>query len=409
MDVFQIILLDVILLIFPILVYLIYLSSNKDINNNSKKFYLKLSLLTSFFLIYIYQTDSTKLISVLMMSSIIILLYLEDFYIQANIFVILLILLYRLSFNNIVFLIIGYAFIAILYIFKKNNKIKNPIFIQLYVLVNTIVYYIWIYKYNYDFYNIKLLLITIISYIFITNIICLMYKMGKHIIEVHMTYKELQQEKQIRLSLFKITHEIKNPIAVCKGYLDMINTNDNDQVERYIPIIKSEIDRLLSLLQDFLLINKNNLDLDIMDFNMLIEDTINKLNPLLKDNNINLKLNLLDEEVFINGDYNRLSQVIINIIKNSIEAMNENKNGRIKISSKLLNNKYLLTIEDNGIGMDKETLSKIKEPFFTTKRNGSGLGVSVIYEIIEAHGGKVEYSSVYGKGTKILIKIPVYE
>ena len=408
MDVFQIMLLDVILLIFPILVYLIYLSSNKDITDKSKRFYLKLSLLTSFFLVYTYQIDSSRLISILIISSIILLLYLEDFYIQANLFVVLLIILYRLSFNNIIFLSIGYVIVGIVYIFKKNNKIRNTMFIELYISI-TVIYYIWLYKYNHDLYTMKILLITIISYVFITNIICLMYKLGKHIIEVHMTYKELQQEKQIRLSLFKITHEIKNPIAVCKGYLDMINTQDKDQVERYIPIIKSEIDRLLSLLKDFLLINKNSLDLDIMDFNMLIEDTVKKLNPLLKDNNIDLSLNLIDEEIFVNGDYNRLSQVIINIIKNSIEAIGNNKEGKIKISSSRLNNKYLLTIEDNGMGMDKETLSKMKEPFFTTKRNGSGLGVSVIYEIIEAHDGKVEYSSAYGKGTKVLIKIPIFE
>ena len=66
-----------------------------------------------------------------------------------------------------------------------------------------------------------------------------MYETGKKILETHLTYKELQQEKQIRLSLFKITHEIKNPIAVCKGYLDMINVKDTDQVERYVPIIKN--------------------------------------------------------------------------------------------------------------------------------------------------------------------------
>ena len=150
-----------------------------------------------------------------------------------------------------------------------------------------------------------------------------------------MTLKELEEEKQIRLSLFKITHEIKNPIAVCKGYLDMLNVKDSKQVERYVPILKSEINRLLSLLQDFLLINKSNLDLDIMDMNMLIEETIEKLNPLLEENNIKLDLNLIDDEIYINGDYNRLSQVLINIIKNSIEAIPEEHKGKINITTKI--------------------------------------------------------------------------
>ena len=189
----------------------------------------------------------------------------------------------------------------------------------------------------------------------------------------------------------------------------MINVKDTDQVERYVPIIKSEIERLLSLLQDFLLINKSNLDLDIMDFNMLIEDTIQKLDPLLKDNNINLNLNIIDDEIFINGDYNRLSQVLINIIKNSIEAIPDEHKGKINITMKIKDKKYYLTVEDNGVGMNKEVLTNIKKPFYTTKKRGSGLGVSLIYEIVEAHNGKIEYSSEYGKGTKVTIQLPIYE
>ena len=236
-----------------------------------------------------------------------------------------------------------------------------------------------------------------------------MYETIKNILKTNLTIKELTKEKEIRLSLFKITHEIKNPIAVCKGYLDMINVHDEKQVEKYIPIIKGEIQRLLSLLQDFLLINKSNLDLDIMDFNMLIEDTIDKLNPILDNNKIKLDLNIIDDEIFINGDYNRLSQVLLNILKNSIEAIPKTREGIIKLYSIIKNNKYIITIEDNGEGMTDEVLSKMKEPFYTTKKRGSGLGMSLIYEIVEAHNGKVNYESEYGKGTKVILEIPIYE
>ena len=73
------------------------------------------------------------------------------------------------------------------------------------------------------------------------------------------------------------------------------------------------------------------------------------------------------------------------------------------------NNKYYLNIEDNGCGMDKETLNKIKEPFFTTKKRGSGLGVSLIYEIIEAHSAKIYYDSEAGKGTKVNLTFSLYQ
>ena len=409
MNLFQIIFLDVVLLIFSILVYFIYLSTNKNITKKSKKIYLSLTLITSFFMIYNYGIDNPRLIPVLVLSSISIFSYLEDRYIIANLFYIATLFIYSTMFNYILFLLIGYILISILYLIKKRLKINNLIFVEISIAINSIIYYMWVYKYNNEFFNAEMLLSIIICYFFIVNIICFMYETGKKILETHLTYKELQQEKQIRLSLFKITHEIKNPIAVCKGYLDMINVKDENQVERYIPIIKSEIERLLSLLQDFLLINRSNMDLDIMDFNMLVEDTIHKLNPLLSENNIKLNLNVVDDEIFINGDYNRLSQVLINIIKNSIEAIPENSKGKINISTKIKNNKYLLEIEDNGVGMDKEVLSKMKTPFFTTKKRGSGLGVSLIYEIIEAHNGKIEYLSEYGKGTKVILQLPLYE
>ncbi len=409
MDFFDIIFLDVVLLLFPILMYLIYLSTNKNITNKSKEMYLSLTLITSFFLVYSCSLDNSKLVNILVLSSIVVLSYLEDKYILANIFSVALIIMYGMSFNNIFFILIGHITTTILYLLNKYKKINNVLYIELCTLINSIVFYAWIYIYNKELYNINKIILIIICYFFILNIICLIYETGKKILKSHLTYKELQQEKQIRLSLFKITHEIKNPIAVCKGYLDMMNVRDIKQVEKYIPIIKSEIERLLSLLQDFLLINKNNLDLDIMDFNMLVEDTLDKLKPLINENNIDLNLNIIDDEIFINGDYNKLSQVLINIIKNSIEAIPENKKGKINIFTKIKDNKYYLTIEDNGVGMNKEVLSKMKNPFFTTKKRGSGLGVSLIYEIVEAHSGKIEYLSEYGSGTRVIIQIPLYE
>lgn len=409
MNLFQIVFLDVILLTFPILVYLIYLSTNKNINNKSKSIYFKLTLITSFFIVYSYGVNNPKIIPILVLNSVVILSYLEDKYILANMLAIANILIYSSAFNNAYFLLISYVIIAIIYLIKNYIKINNLIFIQFSIITSSVVYYIWVYKYNNIYFNPDKLLLIITSYFFIVNIICLMYDEGKSILQTHLTFKELQQEKQIRLSLFKITHEIKNPIAVCKGYLDMLNVRDEKQVAKYVPIIRSEIERLLSLLQDFLLINKSNMDLDIMDFNMLIDDAVYKMKPLLNENNINLNLDIIDDEIFINGDYNRLSQVLVNLIKNSIEAVPKDREGKINISTHIKKNKYFVVIEDNGDGMTKDVLSKIKEPFYTTKKRGSGLGVSLIYEIVEAHNGKIEYESDYGKGTKVVLEMPLYE
>ncbi len=406
-NLFRIVFLDVILLTFPILIYLIYLSTNLNINVKSKGIYFELALISSFFLTYNYGVNDLKIIPILILNSIVILSYLEDRYILANILPIILIIAYSNEFNNMYILLIIYIIMGIVYIFK--SKINDLIFIELFITVSSIAYSIWIFKYNNIYFNYYDIIFIITSYFFIVNIMWLMYNTGKNILQTYVTFKELQKEKQIRLSLFKITHEIKNPIAVCKCYLDMLNVKDEKQVSKYIPIIKSETERLLSLLQDFLLINKSNLDMDIMDFNMLMEDTIYKIKPLLNENNIKLNLDIIDDEVYINGDYNRLGQVLVNLLKNSIEAVSKKQNSKISISTKIRKNKYLVIIEDNGEGMTKDVLSKMREPFFTTKKRGSGLGVSLIYEIIEAHKGKVDYESEYGKGTRVMIQIPLYE
>lgn len=398
MNMFEICLIDGILIVFPILIYLLYLSTNKKLK--SKNLYYSLSLISSFYLVYRFNTNS--LYTIVILNTLVVMSYIEDKYILSNVFGILIVILYS-NYHYIWMLILIYIASLILYLFKHNKKNSNLIFVESFILISSFIYLAFLYKTSHIF-NLNI----IISYILTVNIAYKMNTLGNSILNTHMTYKELQNEKQIRLSLFKITHEIKNPIAVCKGYLDMMNTNDTIQVQKYIPIIKSEIDRLLGILQDYLLINKANMDLDIMDINMLLEETIEKINPMLEEKNINTELNLIDDEIFINGDYNRLSQVIINILKNSIEAI-DNKNGIIKIDSSIKNNAYFITVEDNGCGMTRDVISKMKEPFYTTKRRGSGLGVSLIYDIVEAHHGTVDYKSEYGKGTKVTLEFPIYE
>ena len=407
MNLFQIVLLDVILLVFPILVYLIYLSTNKNIKPRNKKIYSSLMLISSFFLVLKYGINEPKVVPILVLNTVVLIAYIEDKWILANALGLCILIIHRNYVNYIYFLIILYIILGLLYLVKKYNKLNNIVFLEAFILLSSLVYLLWLNIFNSYLYQMNEIILSISAYFFILNILYLMYEIGRSIMSTHTTFKELQQEKQIRLSLFKITHEIKNPIAVCKGYLDMINVRDQRQVERYIPIIKSEIERLLSILEDFLLINKSNLNKDIMDINMLLEDTLDKVKPLLKEKNIDVNMDTSEDEVFINGDYNRLSQVLINLIKNSIESISDN--GLITFTSKISNHKYNLVICDNGCGMTEDVLDKIKDPFFTTKKRGSGLGVALIYEIIEAHNGSINYESEYNVGTKVTITLPLYE
>jgi signal transduction histidine kinase len=253
----------------------------------------------------------------------------------------------------------------------------------------------------------KLELIEYISYYILTYFIIIFLIKAEKIIEIHISYKELMKEHQLKESLFKISHEIKNPIAVCKGYLDMCKSSEN--YEKYLPILKSEINKTLNLLQDFSACSKIKIEPDIIDISLLVEEITNNLKIMFDKKNIKFIIEPIQEEIYINGDYNRLNQVLLNIIKNSIEAQDEKKPSYIKIYTKINKTNIQIFIEDNGVGISKENLKKISEPFFTTKQNGTGLGVLLSKEIINAHGGKLEYKSKENIGTTAKITLPIIE
>ena len=145
-------------------------------------------------------------------------------------------------------------------------------------------------------------------------------KRRRKILEKNKSLKELEKEKELKLALFKLTHEIKNPIAVCKGYLEMLNPKKQDKVEKYLPIIEDEINRTLTIINDFSDYGKLKIEKEEIDLVMLMEDIEETLMPLLKEKNVCWTFATKEEELYIELDYNRIKQVLINLIKNSIEA-----------------------------------------------------------------------------------------
>ena len=172
---------------------------------------------------------------------------------------------------------------------------------------------------------------------------------------------------------------------------------------------EEENEKILLLLQDFLAMNKIKVQKEILDINMLLEDVVDQLTPLLKEKNINFAYDISLDEVFVEGDYNRLNQVLINMIKNSVEALDATENPKISLNYEIKDNHFIIIIEDNGCGIKAEDMERIKEPFYTTKKNGTGLGVSLSLEIISAHDGTLEYLSQENIGTKVIITLPIYE
>lgn len=214
--------------------------------------------------------------------------------------------------------------------------------------------------------------------------------------------REFEEKNNDDTIIFQIAHEVKNPIAVCKGYLDMLDTTKKDKVNKYIPIIKSEMNRALTIMDDFLNLKRLTVQKDIMDLYMLIEDVDATMQSILSSKNVLLEIPTIDDELLIDGDYERLKQVFINLIKNAYEA-NANK---IKIDVRTKRDYIEVDIIDNGDGISTKNLKKIGQLFYTTKIKGTGIGVNMSKEIIKLHQGTIKYIPNNEKGITVSLVIP---
>ena len=404
--------LNAIYILFPLILYLFYVAYNKAFEKEAQNIVLDFCLLTSFYLTSRFGVLSDLQISVLIFNIPLLIAYLY----KRDLSVVLLsisIIVYYNQFNPnfcILTLIEYLIYYFIYYKLVKRSDYQN-LFIFIFVcskVVSTIIL-IFLLQIN-DLYlqiGVFKIFAYLLLFVVLNILIIFMLRKGETIVKLEMTLKELQKEKQIRTSLFKITHEIKNPIAVCKGYLDMFDINNEKHSRKYIPIIRSEINRTLLLLQDFLDCNHLKINKDILDINLLLEDVEEECAPLLEDKKINYISHIEEDELYIDGDYERLKQVFINIIKNSIEAIIPRDDSYIEINTELDKNNIHIIIEDNGEGISKENLKKIREPFYTTKRDGTGLGITLSLEIIEAHDGKIIYDSELGNWTRVEVILPI--
>ena len=401
MTIFNTIFMNFTWILFPIMLFLIYEAYSENLNTKQNELFLNFCLISALYLIIKCGTfENYKRMIEIMLDAIIITIYLKKHYkgsIITSIIGTIIIMNLKLEIIPIIIKYIFYFYSYKTYSSKQKLQTTLSFTIRLFYII-TIILITNMQKYE---------LIEYISYYILTYFIIVFLIKTEKIIEVHISYKELMKEHQLRESLFKISHEIKNPIAVCKGYLDMCKNSEN--YEKYLPILKSEINKTLNLLQDFSACNKIKIEPDIIDISLIIEEITNNLKLMFDKNKIKFIIEPIQEEIYVNGDYNRLNQVLLNIIKNSIEAQDENKESYIKIYTKINKKNIQIFIEDNGIGISKENIKKISEPFFTTKQNGTGLGVLLSKEIITAHGGKLEYKSKENIGTTAKITLPILE
>lgn len=246
---------------------------------------------------------------------------------------------------------------------------------------------------------------------------------GDYLISV----KDVSEYKQIEQTAFQndklamlgkiaaaIAHEIRNPLTSIRGFIQLLHPYLKEiGKQEYGRIILSEIDRANDIIYEFLNSSKPSAPMtQKVLVGLLLKESI-----LLSESEALMKGCELHHEIFdpyltVAVDVKQIKQVFLNIMKNAMDAiyeMKEERKGRIDISARREGEFAIISIRDNGKGMQRTTLNRLFDPFFTTKEEGTGLGLSVSYRIICNHGGTIHVDSQLNEGTEFLIYLPYAE
>lgn len=203
-----------------------------------------------------------------------------------------------------------------------------------------------------------------------------------------------------------VAHEIRNPLTTLRGFVQLQQMRGEGN-PHYLELMLAELDRINLIVGEFLILSKPQLNhFQYKDMRLIVRDIIQLMEPQSHLNNIVFETSFDSVLPDIKCEENQLKQVFINLLKNSMEAMPEG--GTIEIEVRQIDqNRIMIRLTDHGSGIPDDYLSRLGEPFFTSKENGTGLGIMVSQQIIANHTGNMLIRSELGKGTCVDIILPV--
>jgi signal transduction histidine kinase len=206
-----------------------------------------------------------------------------------------------------------------------------------------------------------------------------------------------------------IAHEIRNPLTnidLSAGHLENDRLNSDDK-KTFLDIIARNSRRINELINELLSATKfTDLHYEAIRVDELLDESLKEAFDRAQLNQVSIERNYAAEKIWLNVDRTRMKIALLNIIVNAMEAIT-GEQGRLFLNTSIANNHCLITIRDNGKGMDGETLAKVFDPYFTSKSNGNGLGMTNTQNIILNHKGKIEVFSEEGKGTSFVITLNI--
>jgi two-component system, NtrC family, sensor kinase len=242
--------------------------------------------------------------------------------------------------------------------------------------------------------------------------------------QTHHTMNQLQQslmqsEKMAAIGTLTagIAHEINNPLSGMRIGLNRISKKPEDveQIREYTALMQEALGRVEQVIKDLLTFSrKGHMEMETVDACELVGKTVKLAQYQIKNHHITIEVDRSNCPFPLLVSVNRIEQVFLNIIINAIDSIIEKMQefpgfkGEISISLKEGEQFSQIVFSDNGMGMDSELIGKIFDPFFTTKRvgDGTGLGLSVSYQIVRDHGGRIEVESKPGEGSTFIVLLP---
>ena len=207
-----------------------------------------------------------------------------------------------------------------------------------------------------------------------------------------------------------LAHEIKNPLEPIKGSAELLKIYypHEQQILKFAGIIQEEVLRLISFIDNFLdFARPRDPEFKEVDLNVIIDKTFLLLEKLVQDKKIKIDLKQRNDLLPVRGDASMLKQVVLNVVLNAVQAADKN-GGYISVTTDHKNNSAEIRVTDHGSGIDAESLERIFDPFYTTKAEGSGTGLTTSLRIIEQHGGEITVKSEPGVYTMVQILLPLF-
>ncbi|WP_028400553.1 ATP-binding protein [Ectobacillus panaciterrae] len=203
-----------------------------------------------------------------------------------------------------------------------------------------------------------------------------------------------------------IAHEIRNPLTSMKGFAEFLQLDEENKERReYLDIILDEADRINEIVEDFLVLAKPKVvQLKNQNIVPIVQDVVMLMEFEAQKKSVHLHLACKQNTILAECDENRLKQVFLNFVKNGIEAMPDGGDLYVKIA--VTGVEVKISIQDTGVGISEEKLKQLGDPFFTTKKNGNGLGLMVSFKIIEGHNGHIYVESEVNKGATFNVVLP---